>query len=417
MGCTNCGTGSCLKKGCKSNGGCATGGCNQLNAFDWLGNMLPPGMSEKDNVYEVTFDAGRKSFYRNENNLNLNIGDWVAVESSKGFDVGHITLGGVTARIQMKKKRFKANDILSIYRKVSEIDVEKYHKSKDLEPELLTKTRKIVSELQMEMKLSRVDLQADQSKATFYYTADQRVDFRDLIKRLAQEFSLKIEMRQIGLRQEASMIGGIGACGRELCCSTWLTNFKTVSTSAARYQNLSINPVKLSGLCGRLKCCLNYELDVYMDALKNIPKISSIETELGVAYLQKTDIFRKKMWFSYKGTDNTWYPIAVEDVLDIIEMNKKGEKPPALSNSEVNLSLNNVDSIDFVDVVGQADTSILDKTNKRKRRKKKRKNNNKSTPENNTNQPNTNDKTTSNNSQQNKRRKPIKPRNKNDKNS
>ncbi|MEL7531068.1 MAG: regulatory iron-sulfur-containing complex subunit RicT [Bacteroidota bacterium] len=350
MGCGSCGSGGCSSEGCGQNGGCATGGCNKLNTYDWLGNMLSPDKTEVDNVYEIRFKNTRKSFYRNVNGLRLYTGDCVVVESDRGYDVGSISMGGVLAELQMKKKRHKvaAEELPRIYRKAADKDVELLEKVRGREQETLVRTREIIEDLRLDMKLSDVEFQGDNAKAIFYYIADHRVDFRELIKILAREFRIRVEMKQIGLRHEAGLVGGIGSCGRELCCSTWLTDFKTVSTSAARYQNLSLNPMKISGLCGRLKCCLNFELEVYLDALQDFPEVNTLETTKGTAFLQKTDIFKGMMWFSYKG-ETSWHPIRVEEVKRIMSLNEKGQRAEALI---VKPELTLEQSLDFVDVVG-----------------------------------------------------------------
>ncbi|MEM7658517.1 MAG: regulatory iron-sulfur-containing complex subunit RicT [Bacteroidota bacterium] len=375
MGCGSCGSGGCSPAGCGQNGGCSTGGCNKLNTYDWLGNMLRPDQTEVDNVYEVRFKNTHKGFFRNVNGLRLYIGDRVVVESDRGYDVGILSLGGIAAELQMKRKGVKGsrNKLLRIYRKANQEDLELQVKARSREQETLIRTREIVLELKLDMKISDVEFQADNAKAIFYYIADHRVDFRELIKILAREFRIRVEMRQIGLRHEAGLVGGIGSCGRELCCSTWLTEFKTVSTAAARYQNLSLNPMKISGLCGRLKCCLNFELDSYLDAVKDIPKVDRIETKKGRAFLQKTDIFKRKMWFSYQG-ETTWYPMDVDEVARIIELNNKGEKPEIFSSTGTLLSEESAkvasleESLDFVDVVG---TNIPEPEKRNKRRGKR----------------------------------------------
>lgn len=330
--------------------------------------MQQPTRLEQENIYEIRFKNTRKGFFRNANGLSLITGDFVAVESDRGFDVGQVSLGGVLAQLQMKKKRVnpESDKIRKIYRRATKDDLEKLKKARAREQETLVRTRTIVSELRLDMKASDVEYQGDNTKAIFYYIADNRVDFRELIKRLANEFRIRVEMKQIGLRHESGLVGGIGSCGRELCCSTWLTDFKTVSTAAARYQNLSLNPMKISGQCGRLKCCLNFELETYMDALRDIPKADKIETDIGVAYLQKTDIFKRIMWFCYRD-ETTWIPLPVDKVNEMVAMNEEGKKPPSLhlvvaSEAEV--------LVDFVDVVGQ---STLRDDPKRRSKKKKRK--------------------------------------------
>ncbi|QCR25191.1 regulatory iron-sulfur-containing complex subunit RicT [Pontibacter sp. SGAir0037] len=291
---------------------------------------LPTSFEEFD-IVEVRFKGGRKEFYRNTNRLNLTTGDAVVVDVPNGHHIGHVSLKGELVRLQMLKKKIDNNEeIRSIYRIANERDMEKFDEVRDMEGGTMYRSREIIQQLNLKMKLSDVEYQADKSKATFYYSADDRVDFRDLIKKLAEEFKVRIEMRQISLRHEAGRLGGIGSCGRELCCSTWLTDFKSVSTTAARYQNLSLNPSKLSGQCGRLKCCLNYELETYMDALKDIPTVNRpLQTQQGDAILQKTDIFKKMMWFGYKG-DNNWYPVPVLRVKEILEQNAKGVAVEAL---------------------------------------------------------------------------------------
>ncbi|MFT4785840.1 MAG: cell fate regulator YaaT (PSP1 superfamily) [Cyclobacteriaceae bacterium] len=301
-----------------------------MNVFDWLSNMDMPSASVF-NILEVRFKNGRKEFYRNRDHLELTTGDAVVLDVPNGHHIGFVSLQGELVRLQMKKKGAKeADEIRSIYRVASPIDMEKFDRVRIRENPTMFRAREIIGQLKLKMKLTDVEYQSDNSKATFYYSAEDRVDFRELIKLLAGEFKIRVEMRQISLRQEAGRLGGIGSCGRELCCSTWLSEFKTVSTQAARYQNLSLNPSKLSGQCGRLKCCLNYELDTYVDALKEIPKIEqSLQTAEGTAHLQKTDIFKRIMWFGYEN-ENAWYPVDVKRVKEILALNRKGEKPATL---------------------------------------------------------------------------------------
>jgi len=334
MSCDSCGNSSCgshAKKtngtvaGCRNNGTCGTLGCNKLNVFDWLSNMDLPAFQRFD-IVEIRFKGGKKDFFRNQHNLDLTTGDAVVVEAAGGgYHIGYVSLQGELVRLQMMKKKVKNNaDIKSVLRIATTKDLEKFADVQNREMPTLYRTREIIKDMKLDMKLSDVEYQADNTKATFYYSSDDRVDFRELIKVLASEFRIRVEMRQISLRHEASRLGGIGVCGRELCCSTWLTDFKSVSTTAARYQNLSLNPSKLSGQCGRLKCCLNYELETYLDALVDIPKVDKpLQTARGEAHLQKTDIFKKIMWFSYD-TESTWYPLAAERVKQIIELNKQG---------------------------------------------------------------------------------------------
>ena len=335
MGCA-CGTKKDGKvSGCKNNGACDTGGCNKMNVFDWLSNMEMP-MADRFDIVEVRFKNGAKDFFRNTEKMDLTTGDAVIIEVQNGHHLGHVSLQGELVRLQMKKKNV-VNDaeIRRIYRLAHVKDLEKYEEVKKRELPSLHRGREIIRQMKLNMKLSDVEFQADNTKASFYYSADERVDFRELIKVLAGEFRVRVEMRQISLRQEAGRLGGIGVCGRELCCSTWLTDFKNVATSAARYQNLSLNPSKLSGQCGRLKCCLNYELETYMDALKHIPEIGHpLLTEKGEATLQKTDIFRKIMWFGYK-EENAWYPLDVDRVNEILALNQAGRKPATLELNEL----------------------------------------------------------------------------------
>lgn len=338
-GCSSCTTltaadGNVL--GCGRNGGCDNGGCNKLNVFDWLSNMDMPREDTFD-ILEIRFKNGRKDFFRNNNDLELYPGDPVVVQVPNGHHIGYVSLQGELVRLQMQKKKVKNNDeIKVIYRLATSKDLEKFESAQKRENPTLYRTREIIENLHLSMKLTDVEFQADNTKATFYYSADERVDFRELIKQLAAEFRIRVEMRQISLRQEASRLGGIGSCGRELCCSTWLTDFKSVSTSAARYQNLSLNPSKLSGQCGRLKCCLNYELETYMDALGDIPKVEKpLLTEKGEARLQKTDIFRKIMWFGYKN-DNAWISVGIDRVVEIQKMNADGQKPETLLEDSKN---------------------------------------------------------------------------------
>jgi len=327
------------------------------------------------NVIEVKFKGSRKEFYLNNDNIYLEAGELVVVEAATGgYDVGHVSVTGELVRMQMVKRRVKEEDVVKkIYRKATVADVDKWKLAKELEWETMHKSRKLALELNLSMKLSDVDYQGDKTKATFYYTAEGRVDFRELIKKMAETFRIRIEMRQIGMRQEASRLGGIGSCGRELCCSTWLTDFKTVSTSAARYQNLSLNTLKLAGQCGKLKCCLNYELDTYMDALKYIPdNVNVLKTEKGDARLQKTDIFKKLMWFSYP-REESWIPLPLERVKEIQRMNKEGVLPADLGEV-VEIETKPVKALDYENVVGQDSLTRLDD---RRNSKKKNKNRNK----------------------------------------
>ncbi|MFD1769287.1 PSP1 domain-containing protein [Sphingobacterium suaedae] len=382
MGCGSCSSGGgCgsssattgkTPAGCQNNGSCMTSGCNKLDVYDWLSDMDLPSNYKPFNIVEVRFKGSRKDFYVNTDNLYLEMGEMVAVEpTTGGYDIGHVSLTGELVRLQLKKNNLTADSVLKkIYRKASETDIQKYNIAKDLEWETMHKARNLALELGLSMKISDVDYQGDKTKATFYYTAEGRVDFRELIKRMAEAFRIRIEMRQIGMRQEASRLGGIGSCGRELCCSTWLTDFKTVSTAAARYQNLSLNTLKLAGQCGKLKCCLNYELDSYMDALRDIPtNVDRLDTEGGTAYLQKTDIFKKIMWYSYPGAEN-WIPLEVSKVRDYAEMNRGGRKIQDIKVTVETKEIQKPVSYDYENVVGQDSLTRLDDKSKRKKRKK-----------------------------------------------
>ena len=375
MGCGSCSSGGCAPAGCKSNGACLTNGCSKLDVYDWLSHMDMPSNYKPFDILEIKFKGSRKDFFINTDNLYLEPGELVTVETgSSGFDVGHVSLTGELVRMQLKKRNVKAEEVSKkIIRKSTEADVEKWKMAKEAEFETMHKARVLAKELGLAMKLSDVDYQGDKTKATFYYTAEGRVDFRELIKRMAEKFRVRIEMRQIGMRQEASRLGGIGSCGRELCCSTWLTDFKTVSTAAARYQNLSLNTLKLAGQCGKLKCCLNYELDTYMDALKDIPNnVDKLETGKGLARLQKTDIFKKLMWYSYPDNED-WIPLHAARVREIKELNKNGEKPDDLNDSAVLLAEKTpVKTFDYENVVGQDSLTRLDNRNKGRNNKNRR---------------------------------------------
>jgi cell fate regulator YaaT (PSP1 superfamily) len=383
MGCTSCGTGK--PNGCKSNGGCSTGGCNRLNVHDWLANLPFDDMESNCRIIEVTFNQGsRKDFYRNNTIHNFSKGDIVAVEGVSGFDVGTVNLTGELVRLQLKKKGVDENnrEIKRILRLASDNDITKWKETKLREREVLIKSRAIARQLNVDLKMSEVEIQADARKATFFYIADERVDFRELIRVYATEFKVKVEMKQIGARQEAGKVGGIGSCGRELCCSTWLTDFKSVNTNAARYQNLSINQTKLSGQCGRLKCCLNYELDTYLDALQYFPENADvIELTKGRAFLVKKDIFRNLMWYSMADTTKH-YPLTIETVKKIIVQNKDGIKPEFLETVEIVSGKPKEVEPEFVDVVGQISLKSLDKNNRKKRSGERRTNKHSGGPDN-----------------------------------
>lgn len=377
MGCSSCSTGKDGQpRGCKNNGTCGTDGCNKLTVFDWLSNMSLPNGQKPFDCVEVRFKNSRKSFFRNTENLPLTIGDVVATQAKSGHDIGIVTLTGELVKVQMKKKKVALDDesVLKIYRKASQRDIDIWQKCRDKEPEIQKRSREIAISLKLQMKLSDVEFQGDGSKATFYYTAEDRVDFRQLIKDMAKAFSIRIEMRQIGYRQEAQRLGGIGSCGRELCCSTWLTDFRSVSTASARYQQLALNPQKLAGQCGKLKCCLNYELDMYLEALKDFPsQDSKLMTEKGIAFCQKADIFKETLWFSYRDDPATWHALHKEHVTEILEMNKKNEKIASLEEyAQDNV---NEEKLVFENVVGQDSLTRFDRPRKNKRNNKKRRKN------------------------------------------
>ncbi len=380
MACTSCATGKDGQpKGCKNNGTCGTDGCNKLTVFDWLSNMSLPGGVEPFDFVEVRFKNGRKHFFKNTENLSLSIGDVVATEASPGHDVGIVSLTGELVRVQMKKKKEDpdSGEILKIYRKASQRDIDVWQEARDREEKIQQRSRQIAIRLKLSMKISDIEFQGDGSKATFYYTAEDRVDFRQLIKEFAREFNTRIEMKQIGLRQEAARLGGIGSCGRELCCSTWLTDFRSVSTSAARYQQLSLNPQKLAGQCGKLKCCLNYELDTYLEALKSFPKTDvKLKTKKGTAVCQKIDIFKGLLWYAYEGEWMNWHTLTPEQANKIIAKNKKEETVGSLEEYELNLQLDEADKKSFNDGIGEDSLTRFDKP-KQPQRKRRNKNKNK----------------------------------------
>ena len=364
-GCSSCSTSSGGTGGCQNNGTCGTSDCNKMNSFDWLTQMGIPQLDQFD-IVEVKFKGGRKEYFRNVDYLPLHTGDPIVVDVPSGHHIGHVSLQGELVRLQMQKRKVRNDDnITRIYRVATQKDMEKWEEAKSREVPTLYRCKQIVDEYGLNMKMSDVEFQADNSKATFYYSAEDRIDFRELIKSLAGEFKVRVEMRQISLRQEAGRLGGIGVCGRELCCSTWLVDFKNVTTSAARYQNLSLNPGKLSGQCGRLKCCLNYELDTYMDAIKDIPQVEKpLLTEKGPAKLQKTDIFRKLMWFNYNH-DNDWISITCDRVREIQALNEQGVKVFDLKVDQ---------STEAEDLAAQStrELELLDKKFSKKKKKKKR---------------------------------------------
>ena len=383
MACNSCSSGSNGQpKGCKNNGTCGTDGCNKLTVFDWLANMeLAEGEVPFDWV-EIRFKNSRKEFFKNTESLPLKIGDVVASQAEFGHDIGTVTLTGQLVKVQMQRKKTPFDDqteAQKIYRIATQKDIDKWIDLRNKEEAMQVRARQIAIDLNLKMKISDLEFQGDGSKITFFYTANQRVDFRELIKIFAKEFSTRIEMRQVGLRQEAARLGGIGSCGRELCCSTWLTDFRSVSTSAARYQQLSLNPQKLAGQCGKLKCCLNFELDSYMEALKAFPSTDvKLLTEKGEAVCQKSDIFKGIMWYAYKGDWITWFPLEVTDVATIVELNKNGLKAESLEAYVV--VQESSPQVEFESVLGQDSLTRFDvkrRSNKGKSRRRPRNKNDK----------------------------------------
>ena len=368
MGCGSCGTGK--PNGCKSNGGCSTGGYNRMNTHDWLRNLPISDMEEVCRVVEISFNQGsRKDFYRNTTLNFFEKGELLALEGVSGFDVGEVSLTGEIVRLQMKKRGINemAPDMKKILRRATDRDLDIWKQNKAREKEAVIRSRAIAKQLNLNMKISQVEFQADGKKATFFYIADDRVDFRELIKVYASEFKVKVEMRQIGARQESGKVGGIGSCGRELCCATWLTDFKSVNTAAARYQNLSINQTKLSGQCGRLKCCLNYELDTYLDALQGFPENADIlQVAKGTATLIKKDIFKNLMWYVLPQS-NKQYPLTIERVRKIRSLNMQNVVPEQLEAVEVVSTKPKEVEPEFVDVVGQISLRSLEKADKKRR--------------------------------------------------
>ncbi len=381
MGCNSCSTNG-LPKGCKNNGSCGVNGCEKLTVFDWLSDMELPAGHNPFECLEVRFKNGRKEFYRNVNNIPLQMGDIVAVEGDPGHDIGSVSLTGELVRFQMKKKGIKPDhkDIKKLYRKANQKDIDTWQQARDKEQNTMIRTRQIAQDLGLVMKISDVEYQGDRSKATFYYTADDRVDFRELIKLLASEFRVRIEMKQIGSRQEAGRVGGIGSCGRELCCTTWLTDFRSVNTAAARYQQLSLNPQKLAGQCGKLKCCLNYELDSYLEALKEFPDTGiNLQTKKGDASFQKMDIFKRKLWYAYLENGIEWVALDLDKVNEIITQNKTGQKPDSLEEMVEIVPSQNPN---YENVVGQDSLSRFDHKNKRRKKKRPQKRRNTKRPHN-----------------------------------
>jgi len=374
MGCDSCSSGrGGLPAGCKNNGACGVDGCNKLPVFDWLANMELPDGRQPFNIVEVRFKNSRKEFFRINDVKGLAVGDAIAVEASPGHDIGMVSMTGELVRLQMKKLGVIVDSqVLAVYRKARPTDIEKWEKAVEKEQSTMMRSRAIAMELKLNMKISDVEYQGDGTKAIFYYTSDERVDFREMIRFLADEFKIRIEMRQIGSRQESGRLGGIGSCGRELCCSTWLRDFRSVNTSAARYQQLSLNPQKLAGQCGKLKCCLNYELDSYLDALKEFPESNvKLETQRGITFHQKTDIFKRLMYYSYADDPGNFIPVPVLRVKQIMEMNKAGEKPEALLSAREMAPV--IKQLDYENVVGQDSLTRFDSAKRNTKKKKKKK--------------------------------------------
>lgn len=375
MGCGSCGTGSKGKPGgCKSNGGCSSGGCNRMNVHDWLANLPFSDPESGCRIVEVSFNNGsRKDYFRNSSLHYYEKGEMIAVEGVSGFDVGMVNLTGELVRLQLKKNDIKeaTYDFKKVLRRATDADLGKMAETKAKEKDVMIRSRAIAKQLNLQMKIAEVELQADGRKGTFFYIADDRVDFRELIKVYASEFRVKVEMRQIGARQEAGKVGGVGSCGRELCCSSWLSDFKSVNTNAARYQNLSINQTKLSGQCGRLKCCLNYELDTYLDALQFFPDdADTIEIAKGRAFLVKKDIFKNLMWYSMPDSTKH-YPLTIERVRKIKSLNSQGIKPEELEVAEVITSKPKEVEPEYADLVGQISLKELERNSRRRRDKEK----------------------------------------------
>lgn len=375
MGCSSCSSGS--PAGCGDNGHCSTGGCNKKNTYDWI-SVLDIHDPSAFKIVEVSFKKGaRKDFFINQQWSNAATGDLVVVETDSGLDTGRISLSGELVRSQMKKRKINQDRIThKVIRKANHRDLEKLTEARNLEKQTLVRARVIARTLGLEMKIGDIEYQGDKRKATFFYTAEGRVDFRELVRSYAKEFKVKVEMRQIGARQESARIGGIGSCGRELCCSTWLSDFQSVTTTAARYQNIAINQTKLSGQCGRLKCCLNYELDTYMDALKDFPKgVDYVKTKRGKAALIKTDIFKGLMYYGYtdEKTRSPMVALGIERVKIIQKMNKSGELPDELIDRVALLALESSQEkeIEYADVTGEIELPNVQKKKRRNNRNKR----------------------------------------------
>ena len=378
MSCASCGSNGGTPRGCKNNGTCGSHGCNKLTVYNWLENMQLPQGQAPFRIAEVRFKNSRKAFFHYPENWTPQVGEAVVTEtpSNTGYDVGRISLVGELVRFQLRKKKLlpESENILQLLRKATDKDIATWQAARDREQQVQKRSREMALALKLNMKLSDVEFQGDGKKATFYYTADHRVDFRQLIKDMSQAFKIRIEMRQIGLREEASRLGAVGSCGRELCCSTWLTDFRTVATSAARYQQLSLNPTKLAGQCGKLKCCLNFELDAYRDALKAFPRMETqLLTEKGTAVCQKMDIFKGMLWYTYKGDWMQWYALTVESATTIIAKNKAQEPVSSLEDYSLTAE-ENTRLPHFENAVGQDSLNRFDRPKKSKPQYRKRNN-------------------------------------------
>ncbi len=373
MSCSNCSNGNGTPAGCRNNGNCGPEGCDKLQVTNWLGDIANPDNFEPYHFLEVRFKNSRKEFYF-DNGLSLRQGDVVVVEAKMGHDVGVVSLTGDLVKIQMNRKNVirAEKDFLKVVRIANQKDIDKWQKAISLETNTMIESRKLAKLQQLDIKISDVEFQGDHSKAIFYYTSESRVDFRDLVKDMAKNFGVRIEMKQIGMRQEASRLGGLGSCGRELCCSSWLSDMRSVSSSAARYQQLSLNPAKLAGQCGKLKCCLNYELDVYTEELKSFPDTEiPLKTKKGTATFQKMDIFRKKMWYAYEDEPYRFIEIPLEKVNEILEKNKKGKKVDSIEDL---ITVETPEVSKGFDLVGQANADKFDVKKKFKKKKKGKRN-------------------------------------------
>ena len=362
MGCSNCSTCEVSEK---------RGSANST-VFDWLYQIDAP-KSDNSNLVEVQFKRDRKDFYINTDNIDLNSGDWVAVQGDKsGHDIGKVTMKGELVALQIKRKNrdVEKDPIKKLYRIASENDLQKWKDAVANEDEILVKAKRIIEDHKLEMKLTDVEFHGDNSKATFYYTAEKRVDFRELIREYSRNFGVRVEMRQIGVRQEAAKIGGIGSCGRELCCSTWMTDFPSVSTNAARYQQLSINPQKISGQCGRLKCCFNFELDGYTEALKGFPSTKvQLKSKKGSAKFVKLDVFKGVLFYFNPDTPGDFLELTIDNVNKIIALNKKGEIPASFESFIVEVEQKEVS---FEDAMGQDNIGRFDKKKAKPKRQDRR---------------------------------------------